>query len=53
MFHIVFEFLNSLKRIAHISATRCLIEMRFGSKRSILNGQVIYIEKSILNIADM
>ena len=28
----------------HISATRCLIEMGFGSKCSILNGQLIYIE---------
>ena len=37
----------------HISATRCPIEMRFGSTCSILNGQVIYIEKSQLNIADM
>ena len=40
-------------RIVHISATRCLIEMGFGSKCSILNGQVIDIEKSELNIADM
>ena len=40
-------------RIVHISATRCLIEMGFESKCSILNGQVIYIEKSKLNIADM
>ena len=42
-----------IKRIVHISATRCPIEMGFGSKCSILNGQVIYIEKSKLNIADM
>ena len=40
-------------RIVHISATRCPIEMGFGSKCSILNGQVICIEKSKLNIADM
>ena len=33
-------------RIAHISGTRCLIEIGFGSKCSLLNGQVIYIEKS-------
>ena len=42
-----------LHRIAHISSTICPIEMRFGSKCSDLNGQVIYIEKSKLNIADM
>ena len=36
-----------------ISATRCPIEMGFGSKCSILNGQVIFVEKSKLNIADM
>ena len=30
-----------------------LIEMGFGSKGSILNGQVIYVEKSKLNVADM
>ena len=42
-----------LQRIVHISATRCLIEMGFGSKCRILNGQVVYIEKSKLNIADM
>ena len=41
-----------IKRIVHISATRCPIEMGFGSKCSILNGQVIYIEKSKLNIAE-
>ena len=49
MFYIVFE----LHRIIHISATRCPIEMGFGSKCCIFNGQVIYIEKSKLNIADM
>ena len=48
MFYIVFE----LHRIIHISATRCLIEMGFGSKCSIFNGQVIDDEKSKLNIAD-
>ena len=42
-----------LQRIVHISATRCQIEMGFGSKCSILYGQVIYIEKSKLNVADM
>ena len=42
-----------LQRIVHISATRCPIEMGFGLKCRILNGQVIYIEKSKLNIADM
>ena len=49
-------FLNSKKCSrgnARISATRCPIEKGFGSKCSILNGQVIYIEKSKLNIADM
>ena len=49
MFYIVFEH----QRIVHISVTRCPIEMRFKSKCSILNGQVIYIEKSKLTIADM
>ena len=43
----------SIERIVHISATRYLIEMGFGSNCSILNGQVIFIEKSKLNIADM
>ena len=37
----------------HISATRCLIEMGFRSKCNMLNEQVIYIEKSKFNIADM
>ena len=45
MFYIVFQ----LQKNAPISATRCPIEMEFGSKCKILNGQVIYIE----NIADM
>ena len=40
-------------RIVHISGTTCLIEMGFGSKCSILNGQVIYIEKSKSKIADI
>ena len=34
----------------HISATRCLLELRFESKCNISNGQVIYIEKSKLNV---
>ena len=42
-----------IQRNIHISATRCPIEMGFWSKCNILNGQVIYIEKSKLNIADM
>ena len=42
-----------LLRILPISATKCPIEMGFGSKCSILNRQVIYIEKSKLNIANM
>ena len=49
MFYIVFD----LQIIVHISATGYLIEMGFGSKCNILNGLVIYIEKSKLNIADM
>ena len=49
MFYIVFE----LNRVIHISATVCLIEMGFGSKSSIFNGQQIYIENPKLNIADM
>ena len=43
----------SIERIVHISATRCPTEMGFGSNCSILNGQVIFIEKSKLNFADM
>ena len=42
-----------IHRIGHISAARCLIEIGFGSKCSIFIGQVIYTEKSKLNIADM
>ena len=49
MFYIVWE----LQKIVHISATRCAIEMGFGSKCSNLNGQVVYLKKSKLNIADM
>ena len=43
----------STSKNIHISTTRCLIEMGFGSKCRILNRQVIYIENSKLNIADM
>ena len=50
MFYIVFK---STKKIVHISATRCPIEMGLRSKGRIFNRQVIYIEKSKLNIADM
>ena len=49
MFYVVFE----LHRVAHISATRCPIEMGFESICIILNGQVMDIEKLKLNIADM
>ena len=42
-----------IQRIVHISATRCPIETGFVSNCSILNGLVIYIEISKLNIADM
>ena len=42
-----------LQRILHFFATTCPIEMGFGSKCSIFTGQVIYIEKSKLIIADM
>ena len=49
MFYIAFE----LQRIVHISVSRCPIEMGFGSKYGILNLQVIYIENSKFNIADM
>ena len=42
-----------LQRILHIFTTTYPIEMEFGSKCSIFTGLVIYIEKSILNIADM
>ena len=41
------------KRVVYISRTKCLIEIRFGSKCSILNGQWTYIEKSKLKITDM
>ena len=40
--HFVFE----LHSIVHISATRCPIEMWFGSNCNISNRQVTYIEKS-------
>ena len=42
-----------LQRILYIFATTCPIEMGFGSERSMFTGQVIYIKKSKLNIADM
>ena len=42
-----------LQRILHIFTTRCPIEMGFESKCSIFTGQVILIEKSKFNIADM
>ena len=42
-----------IHRIVHISTTRCPIEMAFGSKCGILNEQVIHIEKSKLNIANV
>ena len=46
--------LGASKNYMYIAAARCPIEMRFGSKCSILNGQVIYIEKKYnLNIFDM
>ena len=37
-------FLIEGQRIVHIFATRCPIEMGFGSSCSILNGQMIYTE---------
>ena len=40
MFYILFD----LHRIVHISAARCPMEMRFGSKCSILNEKVIDIK---------
>ena len=46
MFYTVFE----LHRIGYISATRCPIEMGFGCS---IYGQVVYNEKSKLNIANM
>ena len=48
-----FTLFLDLENCSYISATRCLIDMGFGSKCSILNEEVIYIEKSILNFADM
>ena len=42
-----------LHRIVHISSPRGPAEMRFGSKCNNSNGEVIYIEKSKSNIADM
>ena len=44
---------SELQRIVHISSTKCQIEMGFGSKCSILNGQVIHTDNSKLNIANM
>ena len=49
MFYIVFEFKEMLISLK----TKCPIELGFRSKCSILNGQVIDIEKSKSNIADM
>ena len=49
MFYIVFE----RQQIVHISATRCPIVMGFEWRCSIINGQMIFTEKSKLNIADM
>ena len=46
MYHTVFE----RQRIGHVSATKCPIEMQFGSNWSILNAQVIYIKKQKVNI---
>ena len=40
MFYIVFE----LQRIVRISATRCLIQMGFGAKCSILNSQMFLLK---------
>ena len=48
MFYTVLDF-----KEVQISATRCPVEMWFGPESRILNGQVIYIEKSKLNIVDM
>ena len=48
-----FTLILNLKKNVHISATRYPIEMGFRSKCSILNGQVIYIQKGKSNIADM
>ena len=47
------EVTNSYVLHCAISATVRPIEMGFGSKYSIFNGQQIYIEKPKLNIADM
>ena len=49
-------FCFKVQRLDHISATRSLIEMGFGSKFSIVNmanAQVIYVENSTLNIPDI
>ena len=46
VFHCFFNF----KECFHISTTRYPIEMGFRSKCSILNGQVINVENSKLNI---
>ena len=40
-------------KIVHISTTRHPIAMGLGSKCSIENGQVVYIQKSKSNIANM
>ena len=49
MFYIVLN----LKEHSYISLTRYPIEMGFGSRFRILNGQAIYTEKSKLNVANM
>ena len=49
--YVLHSFLTS--KNVHILATRCPIEIGFGSKCCILIGQVTYTEISKLNIADM
>ena len=48
----VFTLFRTSKNV-HIYATKCLTEMSFKSKCSILSGQIVFIEKSKLNIANM
>ena len=48
-----FTYFRNLKRLSVVSASRYLIVMRFKSKCGIFNGQVVYIENSELNIANM
>ena len=49
----MFYIVQKLEELFFFFATTCLIAMDFGSKCRIVNGKVVYIETSKLNIANM